>query len=330
MSEKINRSRHLASTDPNERLAAVLGEAFRRYRRAWAEAEKGLRPAFPLHLDVDVTTACNFACPMCPAGNSGHIFPGFQKGRRLDFRLYQKALVEGADFGLPSLRLGLTGEPLLIPDISNWVEAARQRGFIDIALITNGRLLSPGLSRELIEAGLTRLMISVDAADEEIYSQVRPGGDWNLLLANIAAFLEAREKSGSVLPLLRLSFVEMNINRHQRRAFEERFAPMADYLSFQRYQNILGAEDTKFASFPDLSGSEKAAAGFCSEPFTRLALHVDGGLFPCCSDFGRQRPLANLTSGGIFAAWDSEAARALAGPGAAGAEPCRTCLDRAG
>ncbi|MDR1921791.1 MAG: hypothetical protein LBS31_08655, partial [Candidatus Adiutrix sp.] len=126
MSAVLTRVSLISEKDPNQRLADFFGEKFAAYRRAWAEAESGRAPLAPLHLDIDVTTACNLACPMCPAGNSGHNFPGFKKGLRLSRTIYRKALAEGAAFGLPSLRLGLTGEPLLEPDIHHWVREARE------------------------------------------------------------------------------------------------------------------------------------------------------------------------------------------------------------
>lgn len=328
MAEKINRSHLSASIDPNDRLISLMGPEFKKYRQSWDQAEKGLRPDFPLHLDIDVTTACNLACPMCPAGNSGHIFPGFKKGLFLDFSLYERALKEGGEYGLPSVRLGVTGEPLLLGDIARWVRAARQSGVLDISLITNGQLLRPETSLELIEAGLTRLMISVDAASERVYRQVRPGGQWDLLLKNIDGFLEARAGLKSALPLLRLSFVEMGRNLSDRQSFEERFSGLADYLSFQRYLNILGGEETDFRPAGSLPAAVGGSKTFCAEPFTRMAVHADGGLFPCCSDFGRLKPIANLASASLFSAWNSKAAAFLTGAEAANHEPCRVCLSR--
>jgi len=324
MNQALVRSTLKSGADPNATLAALLGPAFGEYRRRWAEAEQGRRPAAPLHLDVDVSTACNFHCPMCPAGNSGHIFPGFRKGIFLDRGLYRQALAEATAFRLPSLRLGVTGEPLLVADIDDWVREAGQAGVLDISLITNGRLLSPEMSRRLIGAGLTRLMISVDAAGPETYAKVRPGGDWALLLSNIEAFLNIRAESQSLTPLLRISFVEMSVNQGEREAFSRIFETRADYLSFQNYLNILGTEDTDFR--PSGPVALKSAGAFCPEPFTRLALQADGGLFPCCSDFGRIKPLGRLAEDGLLKVWRSEAAEALRREGAGNLEPCRSCL----
>jgi len=328
MSPALQRRRLVADQDPEVRLGRLLGPAFTAYREGFREAEAGRRPAAPLHLDVDVTTACNFRCLMCPAGRTGHFFPGLTRGLFLDRVLYGRALAEGAAFGLPSLRLGLTGEPLLVEDIHQWVAEAKRAGVLDISLITNGSLLTPERSRALMEAGLTRLMVSVDAARPETYARVRPGGRWETLQENLGGFLDVRRKAGSELPLLRLSFVEMEINLAERDQFRELFAPLADYLSFQRYHNIMGLPETDLAPAAD-SGSA-GPGGFCAEPFTRLALQVDGGLFPCCSDFGRLAPLGRFPEVSLSEVWNSPAALRLTEAEAAARPPCHQCLRGAG
>jgi len=327
MSRSLQRSRLVADRDPEARLGRLFGPAFTDYRRRFRAAEAGRRPAAPLHLDVDVTTACNFRCPMCPAGQTGHFFPGLTRGLFLDRSLYRRALAEGAGFGLPSLRLGLTGEPLLAEDIHQWVAEAREAGVLDLSLITNGSLLTPERAQALLEAGLTRLMVSVDAARPETYARVRPGGSWDALLENLDGFLAVRRAAGSELPLLRLSFVEMEVNLAERERFRELFSPLADYLSFQRYHNILGLPETDLAPAGPGRGE---SAGFCAEPFTRLALQVDGGLFPCCSDFGRGANLGRFPEISLSEAWHSPAALRLTEAGAAGRAPCRRCLSASG
>ena len=326
MSTPFQRRTLIAAQDPETRLSDRLGPGFAAYRRRFREAESGRRPAAPLHLDVDVTTACNFRCPMCPAGRTEHFFPGLTRGLFLDRVLYGRALAEGAGFGLPSLRLGLTGEPLLVEDIHLWVAEARAAGVLDISLITNGALLTPERARALIEAGLTRLMVSVDAAGPETYARVRPGGHWERLWANLQEFLAVRRELGVELPLLRLSFVEMKANLAERELFREIFAPVGDYLSFQRYQNILGGSETDFAP---ASAPAPASAGFCAEPLTRLALLADGGLAPCCSDFGRRATLGRFPETSLVRAWNSAAALRLTESGGA-FEPCRLCLKASG
>ncbi len=328
MNSPIERSVIKSTINPNDYLAEKLGGDFRSYRSAWLRAEAGQRPPTPLHLDVDVTCACNLSCPMCPAGSTRHSFPNFIKGRRLAEELYQKALREAESFNLPSIRLGMTGEPLLIDDIHQWVAEAKAAKIIDISLITNGQLLDEGLIPKLIKSGLVRLMVSIDAATAETYARSRPGGDWQRLMSNLEAFIKIRAELGRGLPLLRLSFVEMNFNYLEKELFVEKFGPLADYLSIQRYQNIFKQADTDFAP---PKAEKKAPAkvenpGQCLEPLTRLALLADGSLFPCCSDFARLAPLGHLAETTLLTVWNSEKAKSLCAKNFYLHEPCQSCL----
>jgi hypothetical protein len=161
----------------------------------------------------------------------------------------------------------------------------------------------------------------VDAAGPETYARVRPGGSWENLRENLAGFLAVRRAAGSELPLLRLSFVEMEVNLAERERFRELFSPVADYFSFQRYHNILGLPETALAP----PGETRGEGFFCADPFTRLALLADGGLFPCCSDFGRLAPLGRFPENSLSEVWNSPAARGLTEAGAADRPPCCQC-----
>jgi radical SAM protein with 4Fe4S-binding SPASM domain len=323
-----------ARVNPDQVLGMELGPRFMAYRQKFRAAESGRRLEYPLHLDVDITTSCQLSCPMCPAGlpAADNPFPGF--GEFMDEEMFLEAMREAEGIGIPSIRLGLTGEPLMAPDADLWVSEAARRGFVDLALITNGQLLDRETSERLIKAGLTRLMVSVDAATEETYSIVRPGGDFERLVGNIESFLRARSELKSRLPLLRASFVVMDVNRSEIGAFREKFSPLADYLAFQDYLNVVGRDSlaTKGASSPGTGPAALPGEGefFCPDPLTRLAIHANGGLFPCCSDFGRLEPIGNISRDSLREAWNSERSLALARPKGRQCLPCRECLKASG
>ncbi|MDR2198391.1 MAG: radical SAM protein [Deltaproteobacteria bacterium] len=291
----ITRNQSLLFSDPDAIIGGVLGEPFRKYRRNFRLAERGKAFPFPLHLDLDLTTRCNLKCPVCPAGNpSRSIFPGL--GRDMDPSLYEAALKEASRHALPSLRLGMTGEPLLLKEIPQYASLAAAYGVLDVSLVTNGRLLTGDLSLALIKSGLTRLMVSVDAWTEADYARRRPGGSFRRLLNNLDDFLRARAELKSPLPVLRLSFVDRGLDAKEKREILEFFAETADYLVFQKYQNLTGE-----------GGEGDGASGdfYCGEPFARLALHADGGLFPCCSDYGRIAPVGFFPETSLREAWNS-------------------------
>ncbi|MEW6263518.1 MAG: radical SAM protein [Thermodesulfobacteriota bacterium] len=291
---------------PDLVLEHALGPAFTAYRRKWETAGRfEYRPEFPLHLDVDTNFTCNLRCVMCPLGVEG--FPVAYEEKHLDFELYRRVIATGAPKGLASVRLGLTGEPLLRPDIIEFVRLARTAGLVDIMLITNGQLLTPPISRSLIDAGLTRLMVSLDAVRPETYRRIRRGGSLDRVVRNIMTFLELRRRQGRDWPLLRVSFIRMTLNLEEAEEFEDYWRDKADYIGFQQYSNILERPDT------DFSPAGRTSPDFfrCPDPWQRLSLLVNGDLFPCCSDFGRLAPLGNARRDETSRVWESAAAERL-------------------
>src|SRR4030042_3443344 len=91
----------------------------------------------------------------------------------------------------PALFFGGFGEPLVHPDIVEMVAQAKALG-ARVELITNGTLLTKNLSKQLIEAGLDMLWVSLDGATPESYADVRLGAALPEVLSNLAGFQEAR------------------------------------------------------------------------------------------------------------------------------------------
>jgi radical SAM protein with 4Fe4S-binding SPASM domain len=205
------------------------------------------------------------------------------------------------------MRLGITGEPLLRPDILDFVSVAQNLELQDIMLITNGMLLDAEMSAALIDSGLTHLMVSVDAARPETYNRIRPGGALDTIKRNLDQFLGLREKSGNRLPLVRVSFIKMSLNWDEQDEFTAYWSGRADYLGFQEYANILGRRNTDY-----FAGPKPSAENFrCADPWQRMALFVNGDMFPCCSDFGRLTPLGNANATKVKDIWRSRGAARL-------------------
>jgi cyclic pyranopterin phosphate synthase len=111
-------------------------------------------------LRLSLTARCNLACPYClPDGEEP---PGL-------LTLEQRRVVVQAAVALGAHSLRLTGgEPLLHPQLENLIEAVqplRAQGLREIALTSNGTLLSASRARALRQAGLDRITLSLDGAD---------------------------------------------------------------------------------------------------------------------------------------------------------------------
>ncbi|MBU0513912.1 MAG: radical SAM protein [Proteobacteria bacterium] len=294
--------------NPEKTIAGAVGERFNEYRREWQRTETfSYVPDYPLHLDVDTNYTCNLRCSMCPHGAPGKAIK--YEHRLLDFNLYWDVIRDGAEKGLAAVRLGMTGEPLLRRDIVDFVDAARQAGLVDIMLISNGMLLTPELSSRLIDAGLTRLQVSLDAVTQETYQKLRQGGCLETVKNNIEEFLKIRDGiKGKDIPVLRVSFVRTSVNAHEQDAFEDYWEPHANYVSIQEYADLVGTPE----SMALIPADRKVIDEFrCPDPFQRMALFVNGDLFGCCSDHGREYPWGNAFQDDVGAVWRSDTAERL-------------------
>lgn len=101
---------------------------------------------------------------------------------------------------LKFLNLWHRGEPLVAPDFAAMVAEASRRS-IWTQTHTNGILLSrANLAEEIVDAGLNRIIIGVDGADEETYTRIRRGGTLAEVKAGVVALVEARRKLGRCKP----------------------------------------------------------------------------------------------------------------------------------
>ena len=122
----------------------------------------------PLMAMVEITGKCNMACPICFAGatsSAGDISFGEVK-KRID------KLVEVS--GIIPLQIS-GGEPTLNDDLADIISYARQRGFINIELVTNGIRISrePELLLHLAAKGLSAVYLQFDGLLESSHIQIR-------------------------------------------------------------------------------------------------------------------------------------------------------------
>jgi len=186
---------------------------------------------------------------------------------------------------LPSMMMDHEGESLLNPELEHMMSDARDAGVIDIFLHTNGQALTPKRSLSLIEAGLTKLNVSMDAVSEDVYSVVRPGGSkLSKVVDNVNAFLDLRKKLNRPDIRVRVSFVRTKDNEHEREAYFERWKDKVNVIT---YQNMIDMSVFESPSDRDefVSTCKKHGVsidGFaCDHLWLIPIIDVDGNIIPC-------------------------------------------------
>ena len=138
------------------------------------------------YLRISVTDLCNLRCRYCmPDGVC-------QKGHRdiLSFAAIQEITSAAAELGIHKVRI-TGGEPLVR---RGCVELCRMisgiPGIREVDLTTNGILL-PRYARDLKEAGVNRVNISLDTMDPEKYAYITGGGSLKDAMDGIQAAFDA-------------------------------------------------------------------------------------------------------------------------------------------
>ena len=166
-------------------------------------------------LYIEPTTKCNLNCKMC----FRHTW--FDE-HFCDLSLddYQQVLATMPKT-VETIFFGGMGEPLFHKDILEMIRLAAQTG-AEVELLTNGTLLTEKMIHGILDAGLTRLWISIDdlETDSSINAANSVSGDHSghnhsgLVLSNIRMLNKIRQKSLSTISL-GITFVAMKSNVHQ-------------------------------------------------------------------------------------------------------------------
>jgi cyclic pyranopterin phosphate synthase len=171
----------------------------------------------------------------------------------------------GTKLGLTKIRI-TGGEPLVRKDLPLLVKMLSDIPEItDIGLTTNGVLL-PNYAKQLKEAGLKRVNISLDTLDPIKFRKITRIGNLEDVLKGIDAALEAE-----LLPV-KINFVRIpGENQEDENAVREFCATKNLKLRFIRQMDLRSGE------FYSVEGGKGGICEICN----RLRLTADGFIVPC-------------------------------------------------
>ncbi|GAB7022254.1 radical SAM/SPASM domain-containing protein [Salidesulfovibrio brasiliensis] len=305
-----------------EALPEDRKERFIEYRRMWHKVDKERTDIpFPLNIYIEPVSNCNLKCVFCVRSREKwhEEVPGIFSNARLGYETFAKLMDEGEQHGLPAIWVGASGEALLEKDIPEMMKYADSKGVLDTILITNGTMLDKETVDKLLETPITRITISIDAITEETYKKVR-GGNYKKLISNIEYLLEKRKELNSMLPIVRLSFVDMDLNHHEREQFVDYWIDKVDTIDVQKYWD--------FDLYAPIEDKERDIR--CSFGWRSVMILGNGDVAPCCSFYGmRDLVMGNINEQSLKSIWDSDKFMTFREDMIAGryAEACKACFD---
>ncbi|WP_172331693.1 pyrroloquinoline quinone biosynthesis protein PqqE [Mangrovicoccus sp. HB161399] len=202
----------------------------------------------PIAMLAELTHRCPLACPYC-----SNPLDLIRRDAELDTATWARVFREAAELGVLQLHLS-GGEPLARRDLPELVQAAREAGLYT-NLITSGIGLTAARARELDEAGLDHIQLSLQGTDAEMADLI--GGYKGGFERKMAAAEIIRDAG---FPLT-LNFVMHRRNMHQLpRALEMAVEMGARRIEVATVQVHGWAERNRGALIPSKAQAAEATA----------------------------------------------------------------------
>ena len=167
-------------------------------------------------LYVEASSRCNLRCKMC----FRHSWIGERFGD-LDLEIFARVMDDPVLSTAETVFFGGMGEPLVHPALAEMAALAASRGK-KVELITNGTLLTREKACKLLQAGVSRVWVSIDELYEN-YGKIQVGSDFGLVLGNLETFNELRQGTEVHLGMTAVVMRDNISSLRRIREFAERF-----------------------------------------------------------------------------------------------------------
>lgn len=143
---------------------------------------------YPIYMEVSPSGSCNHRCIFCSVDYLGY------KRRFLNIEMMRRQLPEMWRLGVKSIMYAGEGEPLLHKDLPEMIYLTKNSG-IDVALTTNGVLLTPAISARILPS-TQWIKVSCNAGTSTTYGEIHGTHprDFEQVIANLSAAVEIRRR----------------------------------------------------------------------------------------------------------------------------------------
>lgn len=206
----------------------------------------------------------------------------------MDFSLYQKCIRDLGEFpeAVKVLRIVGIGEPLLHPELLPMIRFAHERKVANtLELLTNGVLLTPTITDELVASGLDRLVISLQGTSAAKYREICGADvDFEAFLENLR-YLYGNRRNLHVY----IKIVDCALNgAEDEERFYRLFGDLCDTIAIEHavpihhgvdYADVLRDDEEPKTQF----GLPVTEMTVCPQPFFTMQVNPDGNVVPCYS-----------------------------------------------
>ena len=296
----------------------IIRYLFHRYRYVVNPKQKIL-DSYPPCIQIEVSSKCNFRCKFCYQSDASFSNPRTAYMGTMSFDSF-KGIIDQIEEHVEFVTLASRGEPLLAKDFVRMVEYTKGK-FLSLKINTNASVLGDEQIHCILASGVSTLVFSADAADEEQYKEYRINGDFKRTLRNIARFGEIRESEYPDSKIVtRVSGVLVDPETQsidEMRAFWGELVDQVAFVNYSPWEKIYQA--------PQNSITEP-----CSDLWRRMFVWFDGSVSPCDNDYKAMLRVGTIEGETLGELWNNSNYQEIRdvhiGSMRGNQEPCKRCI----
>ncbi len=309
------------------RHRAILHPTTAQFALHWMKGSIDL-PYAPIKLHVEPTSLCNLRCIMCPQS-----LDEVQKSETgfMDLDLY-RSIIDQATGTVREINLFFRGESFLHKRIFEMIRICEDAGIV-AHISTNATMLTEDYISQLMDSGLSKLTISFDAGQKELYEKMRKGAKFERTLRNTLMLLHEKLRRESSKPYVAMQVIQLfggdrSVDPSVPSAFTERFEglPVDEWDTFwaHGWAGTMGNGKDGFTAAPHGQNYYP-----CNWLWKSMAIYWDGTVPACCADFTSEQIVGDLNKNSLLEIWNGPEFQAIrqahVGGGLNDYSLCRNC-----
>lgn len=262
----------------------------------------------PFTINIFPTNACNFRCNYC-AQSLDAVYLKKEYGfsyETMSIEIMQQAVEQMKQFPQKIKLVSFMGhgEPLLNPNLPEMIRLVREAEVAErIEIITNASLLTPELSQDLIQAGLSAIRISLQGISAEKYVKISNVKiDFPKFIDNIRYFYSIRGKCKVFVKV-----VDTSLAAGEEQKFYEMFEDISDRMYVEKIKPVYAGVEYKESVqeiVVDRYGNAHEKRMVCPLTFYMLSLWPNGDVVPCDAIY-KPVVLGNIKNDTFYQMWNN-------------------------
>ena len=295
--EKFNKNDYLLKEQELNELKSKNSEDLVRYLvyryryNIYPEIKKTTE--YPPNLQIEITSMCNLRCIMCYQHDKS--FSSKKNGHMgiMNFDLFKK-IIDEIEGNLEAVTFASRGEPTLNPELEKFLKYCENK-FLGLKINTNATMFNEKIINTLLSSDLETLVLSIDAADKEMYEKIRINSNFDKIIKNLELFRKIKENNYKKSKLkVRISGVLINDKQNLTdiKKFYEKFADEFAFVNYNPWESSYENEINNIST-P------------CSDLWRRMFVWWDGKVNPCDYDYKSTLSVWNAKDLSIKDIWTS-------------------------